>query len=584
MDSIQGSHQPFFPMISHQPFFPMIDLPPSDMSCVYSTLHFVCKEADRYMKTPIITFDQPLYWKAHQILSNEADESKLKNIVLRLGGFHLEMSFLGAVGHLMSGSGLQEILETVYAPNAVIHMLSGKAVSRAIRGHNIFALSLHAILLAKSYAIDIESFQSSTTTDASNEIDQWNDDIGGDRNADAIVAVNQELISTDTCPQCVSLGDSRDEALPQVQLDPDLEEACLLYDRLMAGEVTVTDVTNSTIFKDIHAKVTAFKSSLANKRIAKLWLIYLDMINLLHKFLEAERTGNWQMHLHTIRMMLPYLAAAGHNLYVKSVYVYLCEMQELEKNHPDVYAMFEAGHHVLRRSDRYWAGLSSDIVIEQVLMRSMKTSGGLTRGRGMTEFQRVQWLLSSPLCAEVNHAMQNLTGVDYHSSEQHKESGKTRRARDNSDAFKILRHITDRNPFEGHEQLRSIETGMMAEEKVNVDRCEDIGLEIINSLWGQSVSGYSYKRSKQAITLSTRTSIKVDDDQVYVDPQLLFQRLTSVARMLSVLFSYELSSQPSSLFDSSGFPREPQKSTLANAIWSLGDCAAAEIHPDRIHT
>jgi hypothetical protein len=141
---------------------------------------------------------------AHQNISNEADESKLKNIVIRLGGYHLEMSFVGAVGHLMSGSGLQEVLETEYAPNAVIHMLSGKAVSRAIKGHNLVASSLHAILLAKSYTIDIESLQSSTTTDAPNEMDQWNDDIGGDRNVDEIVAVNQELISTDTCPQCVS--------------------------------------------------------------------------------------------------------------------------------------------------------------------------------------------------------------------------------------------------------------------------------------------------------------------------------------------------------------------------------------------
>jgi hypothetical protein len=62
-------------------------------------------------------------------------------------------------------------------------------------------------------------------------------------------------------------------------------------------------------------------------------------------------------------MMLPYLAAAGHNLYVKSAYVYRCETQELEQNHTDVFAMFEAGHHVLRRCDQYWSGLSSGIVI-----------------------------------------------------------------------------------------------------------------------------------------------------------------------------------------------------------------------------
>jgi len=32
------------------------------------------------------------------------------------------MNFLGSIGHLMAGSGLQEVLELVYADNAVVHM------------------------------------------------------------------------------------------------------------------------------------------------------------------------------------------------------------------------------------------------------------------------------------------------------------------------------------------------------------------------------------------------------------------------------------------------------------------------------
>ena len=36
--------------------------------------------------------------------------------------------------------------------------------------------------------------------------------------------------------------------------------------------------------------------------------------------------------------------------------------------------MFMSGLHVIRRSDRYWAGLSSDLVIEQEFMRAMKSS------------------------------------------------------------------------------------------------------------------------------------------------------------------------------------------------------------------
>ena len=40
-------------------------------------------------------------------------------------------------------------------------------------------------------------------------------------------------------------------------------------------------------------------------------------------------------------------------------------------------------------------------------MRSVKTTGGLTRGRGMGETQRTSWLLSMPACAEMNAAMQD---------------------------------------------------------------------------------------------------------------------------------------------------------------------------------
>ena len=35
----------------------------------------------------------------------------------------------------MTGSGFKEVLELVHATNAVGHMLSGKALARAVRGH-----------------------------------------------------------------------------------------------------------------------------------------------------------------------------------------------------------------------------------------------------------------------------------------------------------------------------------------------------------------------------------------------------------------------------------------------------------------
>ena len=77
----------------------------------------------------------------------------------------------------------------------------------------------------------------------------------------------------------------------------------------------------------------------------------------------------------------------------KSAYIYCQQMQDLPNTHPQVNRSFLNGLHVVRCSDRFWAGSSTDLIIEQVLMRSVKTTGGLTRGRGMSETQRLVWLI-----------------------------------------------------------------------------------------------------------------------------------------------------------------------------------------------
>jgi len=48
---------------------------------------------------------------------------------------------------------------------------------------------------------------------------------------------------------------------------------------------------------------------------ALLWLQYLDMVDILRMYIKAERSGNWRLHLQALSEMLPYLAAAGYNLY-----------------------------------------------------------------------------------------------------------------------------------------------------------------------------------------------------------------------------------------------------------------------------
>jgi len=79
------------------------------------------------------------------VVLSEPTGSILKTSVLRLGDLHTEKSFLDSIGHLMAGSGLQELLEVVYANRAVGHIL------RAVCGHFLVDEALNTMLVINVY-------------------------------------------------------------------------------------------------------------------------------------------------------------------------------------------------------------------------------------------------------------------------------------------------------------------------------------------------------------------------------------------------------------------------------------------------
>ena len=233
------------------------------------------------------------------------------------------MSFLGAIGHLMNASGLQPMLETIYAGQTVPHMLSGKAISRSIRGHLIVSGVIHAIIVSHVY----------------------------------------------NCPLLLDENNNLRDGLPEifdVDEDSPLHDLSNLHDSVLNNQMTVEGVLDECITEEMHKKFTDFQQELSESRTAKLWIQYLDMVGIILEFIKAERTANFNLHLKSLFDMLPYLAASGHHLYTKSAYIYLQTMYKLEDTHPSVFSKFQQGYHVVRRSERFWGGLSTDLVIEQV--------------------------------------------------------------------------------------------------------------------------------------------------------------------------------------------------------------------------
>ena len=139
--------------------------------------------------------------------------------------------------------------------------------------------------------------------------------------------------------------------------DADLKEIKLLLENLMKGEISTDNVASSDVINRFAESLQKKIKDLSESRTAKLWLQYLEMIDILHSFIKAERTEHWLLHLKSCKEMLPYLAASGHHLYTKSLRLYLKDMCKLEEEHPDVFLAFKNGIHVVRRSERFWAGL-----------------------------------------------------------------------------------------------------------------------------------------------------------------------------------------------------------------------------------
>ena len=276
--------------------------------------------------------------------------------------------------------------------------------------------------------------------------------------------------------------------------------------------------------------------------------------------------------------MLNLFAATGHINYAKSARLYLPFMLELPKDFPWLHEMFiNQGFHAVRRSSRYWAGLWTDLVIEQVMMRSIKSRGGLTRGRGITKSVRLQWILSMHKCAGVHEAMTTMTNMKTNASEQHIELGRSRCKRDFQDLLKIQEWFDQHEPFDLHEvKLRSLPSGLTttAGDGINPDKAEEVGLNIHVQHDGLNVAEASIKRSGHIKPLADlKPGVQVDQQKLSINPTILFSRFIAIVQReedMRPYFDFELTAFPTSLFKDN-FMRKAVKAQLAKSLTDSTD-------------
>ena len=171
------------------------------------------------------------------------------------------MSFLGSIQNLMKGSGIENLLIEVYAENTVNHIMSGKAVSGA----------LHAF------------------------------------------------------PHGSSIGNTSSEQV----FDNDMIETTRFKEQLPEA-LQNSDIANKEAFLEtelcwyVNGKPEKLKMSLSKEsRSAKIWLLYIYYLDVLKRFIIAERTYNWSLHIDSTLRMLNLFVSYGHINYAKSARMYI---------------------------------------------------------------------------------------------------------------------------------------------------------------------------------------------------------------------------------------------------------------------
>ena len=408
-------------------------MPATELQCVYSTMKYVEGCAIRNNTIPVCTFDQALYWKALQV--KQSPSSDLGPFVIRLGPFHTIMNILEVIGYIMAGSGLSDAFECIYAANTVPHLLSGKAVNRGLRAHQLVDTCLSEILLK----------------------------------------------------QAITIGS--DEVI----------ELKSLAEKAHSG-VCETNFDENVILLRVSEALGKRKLALKDDRTAQLWIQYTYLVDILRRFIRAERLGDWQLHLSTLEEMLPWFAASWHFLYAKTAWVYRQVMSQLGINHPSVYENFLNGAHVVWSQKSFmWNGMKTDKSIEYFLMKTVKGTGGLVGGTGFDTVQRNRYLFSRPACAEISIAIEALTDVCHGFSEQHKQLSFSRIERDYTDRVLIKTFFESHPSFSNTTgTLCNIFSGVKASEFVDVDQAQGIGSSILADMLSKEVGDYKFSASKKA--------------------------------------------------------------------------------------
>jgi hypothetical protein len=373
---------------------------PTNPSTVYAVMKTVQNISKKLQQShSVITFDQAIYCKAKEIQWNCPEE--FSDTVIRLGGFHIAMTFLATIGKRFEGTGFEDVLieAGVYGSTTAECIIKGKQYNRSIRAHKLLYEAMAHL-----------RWQSAK---------EW-------------------------------LASGPDSQIDLTELDTQISS---LQDALKSddGEVfrkTTEEVSPSLMM--IKKAIDSFREfGRRQSATFTLWDEYIHMVGILLRFIRSERDGNWKLHLNSVAEMLPFFFAYDRTNYSRWASIYLADMNRLPETAPFVHQQFLLGNHPVKRSNGRFNQVWTDQALEQSINRDSKMIGGLV-GISTKTSARDKWFLTAHETADITTAVKVMSGLYLCSvASPHKDSGANRVERDARDVQQLMDILRNHmlNPF-----------------------------------------------------------------------------------------------------------------------------------------
>ena len=309
-------------------YLPTINAPAAQLTTVNAVLCQALKIMDALNLQEIVcVFDQAMYAKAAEVVWKHQD--KFHQIILRMGAFHTMCNLLSIIGKRFADAGLRDLAveSGAIAEGSIAAVLEGRQYNRGVRLHKL----VYEALLRLAW----KSFNS--------WLEQHHTE-------------DMELMSNIT------------KYLEDLQKNP--------------SSINFETVLQHPACNHVLQLFTDYMDRLRHESgdLAAFWMTYIDLVEILLGLIRASREGNWLLHLHSIKSLIPWCFAYDKQNYARFLPVYYTDMTRLPIDHPRVYEHFVNGGFAVSIGKKNPFGrIPVDQAVEETVNKDTQCAGG-TKG------------------------------------------------------------------------------------------------------------------------------------------------------------------------------------------------------------